>query len=60
MSNSNAQGQNKTVNIVVNGSPKIVTKGTLSYEQVVPLAYPNPDYNAYTYKVTYFQEHQKK
>jgi hypothetical protein len=48
-------GQDKTVNIFVNGRELPVQKEKLTYDAVVALAYPNPDYNANTYKVTYFR-----
>ena len=51
-----APGQNKTVKIVVNGREETVTKGKLKYEEVVALAYPNPDYENNTYNVTYFRK----
>jgi hypothetical protein len=52
---ANAPGQNKTVTIVVNGRQETVAKGKLTYEEVVALAYPNPDFQNNTYKVTYFR-----
>lgn len=43
MSNENsseAPGQNKSYDIVVNGKQRTVTEKTISYEQVVRLAFP--------------------
>ena len=51
-----APGQNKPVKIFVNGREETVTKGKLTYEEVVALAYPNPDFENNTYKVTYFRK----
>jgi hypothetical protein len=48
--------QDKTVKIVVNGRDETVTKGKITYEEVVSLAYPNPDFANNTYKVTYFRK----
>ncbi|KFB66780.1 multiubiquitin domain-containing protein [Candidatus Accumulibacter vicinus] len=44
MSNSNsgqAPGQNKTVLIIVNGRPREVTGKSISYEEIVKLAFPD-------------------
>lgn len=46
--------QEKTVSITVNGHPRTVEKGKISYEEIVNIAFPNPDYENYIYKVTYF------
>jgi len=51
-----APGQNKTVNIFVNGREVTVTKGKITYDEVVTLAYPTPDFQNNTYKVTYFRK----
>jgi hypothetical protein len=63
MSNSQIQtpapSQNKTVNIFVNGREETVTKGKVTYDEVVALAYPNPDFPNNTYKVTYFTKNEK-
>ena len=44
----------KDVTIIVNGTPKVVTKGKMSFEDLVELAYPNhetgPDIE---YTITY-------
>lgn len=44
----------KSVTIYVNGRELTVEKGKISYEEVVNIAFPNPDYENYIYKVTYF------
>jgi len=54
-----AQGQDKTVTIIVNGRPKEVEKEKISFEEVVLLAFPgaqlqNPDF---IYTVTYTKGH---
>jgi hypothetical protein len=51
-----APGQNKPVTIFVNGRPETVTKGKLTYEEVVDLAFPNPNFDENIYKVTYFRK----
>lgn len=48
-------GQNKTITIIVNGRDYAVAKEKITYEEVVALPYPNADYNANTYVVTYFR-----
>lgn len=48
-------GQNKTITITVNGRDYTVTKDKITYEEVVALPYPNADFNANTYTVTYFR-----
>jgi hypothetical protein len=50
-----APGQTKTVTIIVNGREETITKGKVTYEEIVALAYPNPDFEKNTYKVTYFR-----
>lgn len=44
----------KQVIISVNTKPFTVDKEKYSYEEIVQLAYPAPDYATHTYKVTYF------
>lgn len=44
----------KFVTISVNTDPYPVEKDKISYDEVVNIAYPNPDFENYTYKVTYF------
>lgn len=51
--------ETKTVLIVVNGRQQTVAKGKITYESVVALAYPNPDFQNNTYKVTYFRKNEK-
>ena len=50
----------KTVTIFVNGRPEKVEKGKISYDKVVEFAYPKPDYEQFTYKVTYFRKDDKR
>lgn len=55
-----APGQNKTFMVIVNGRPKEVTGKTLSYREVVQLAYPNdPVTNDVEYTVAYANPHGK-
>lgn len=54
-----APGQKKTVTIVVNGREETVPKERLTYEKIVAMAYPNPDFQGNTYKVTYFRNPEK-
>lgn len=59
MSNPTSQaapGHNKPVTITVNTRPHTVTKDRYTYEEIVALAYPTPDFEANLYKVTYFRE----
>ena len=39
-SSSQAPGQNKTVTIIVNGRRRAVTEISISYEEIVKLAFP--------------------
>jgi hypothetical protein len=59
--NTENKGQKpeKLVTITVNTKDVTVTKDKYSYEEIVELAFPNPDYAAYTYKVTYFRHPDK-
>jgi Multiubiquitin len=63
MSNSNnehAPGQNKTVNIVVNGRPREVSGKRITYNEVVQLAFPNEQPNQdIAYTVAYDNPHGK-
>ena len=43
--NSQAPGQNKTVTIIVNGRPREVTGKSISYEEIVKLAFPDDPSN---------------
>lgn len=48
MSNTNsnqAPGQNKTSTVIVNGRPREVTAKTVSYEEIVKLAFPDEPSN---------------
>lgn len=63
MSNSNsshAPGQNKTVTIIVNGRPREVTGKSVSYEEVVKLAFPDdPSNQDSDFTVAYANPHGK-
>lgn len=63
MSNSNsshALGHIKTHTIIVNGRPREVTGQTISYEEVVKLAFPDDAANQDTdYTVAYANPHGK-
>lgn len=50
----------KLVTFSVNTKEVTITKDKYSYEEIVALAFPNPDYANYTYKVTYFRDPDKK
>lgn len=55
-----APGHNKTTVIIVNGRPKEVTGKTISYSQVVLLAYPDDQANdKIEYTVAYANPHGK-
>ena len=61
MSNGNssqAPGHNKTFEIVVNGRPRTVTDDTISYDQVVRLAFPEGPFDT-VYTVSYANPHGK-
>jgi len=49
----------KNVQIFVNGREQTVLKEKITYEEVVAYAYPNPDFDNNTYKVTYFKKDDK-
>lgn len=50
----------KTVTIIVDGTPHEVTKGKVTYAQVVTLAYPDyPQHPEITYSVTYTRGHHE-
>ncbi len=61
MSNSNssqAPGQNKTVTIIVNGRPREVTGKTVTYEEIVKLAFPDePSNQDIDFTVAYANPH---
>ncbi len=61
MSNSgNAPGQNKTVAIIVNGRQREVTGKTVSYEEIVRLAFPDDPVNqGIDFTVVYANPHGK-
>ena len=46
--------KSKEVTIKVNTKSYPFFKGKIDYEDVVNIAFPNPDYENYIYKVTYF------
>lgn len=55
-----APGHNKTTIIIVNGREKEVTGTTISYSQVVQLAFPNDQANdTIEYTVAYANPHGK-
>lgn len=56
---STEQGHKKDVTIIVNGRPKAVEKGELSFEEIVHLAFPTPQPN-FEYTVTYSRGHDPK
>jgi hypothetical protein len=63
MNNPNPQespGHSKPVTITVNGRSVTVTKDRYTYEEIVAIAFPSPDFANNTYKVTYFKETEKK
>jgi hypothetical protein len=49
---STEQGHTKHVTIIVNGRPREVEKREYSFDEIVRLAFPNPQPN-YEYTVTY-------
>lgn len=54
----NPQDHEKDVTIIVNGRPKAVPKGDISYDTVVRLAFPNPKPGPdFEYVVTYTNGH---
>jgi hypothetical protein len=63
MSNSNinqAPGQNKSVTIIVNGRPREVIGKTVSYEEIVKLAFPGePTNQDVDFTVAYANPHGK-
>lgn len=63
MSNSNssqAPDHNKTVTIIVNGRPHEVTGKTVSYEEIVKLAFPDdPTNQDIDFTVAYANPHGK-
>lgn len=63
MSNSNSShvpGQNKTITIIVNGRQREVTGKTVSYEEIVKLAFPDdPSNQDVDFTVAYANPHGK-
>ena len=58
--NEQAPGKNKTVNIIINGRPREVSGKTISYSDVVQLAFPNEQPNQdIIYTVAYDNPHGK-
>ena len=58
--NSQVPGQNKTVTIIVNGRPREVTGRTISYEEIVKLAFPDdPSNQDIDFTVAYANPHGK-
>ena len=52
--NTQAPGQNKTSTIIVNGRPRTITGKSISYEEVVKLAFPDdPSNQEADYTVAY-------
>ncbi|MHB1052112.1 MAG: multiubiquitin domain-containing protein [Thiobacillus sp.] len=63
MSNTNSNqtpGQNKASTIIVNGRPREVTDKTVSYEEIVKLAFPDePSNQDIDFTVAYANPHGK-
>lgn len=58
--NSQAPGQNKAVTIIVNGRPREVTGKSISYEEIVKLAFPDdPSNQDHDFTVAYANPHGK-
>lgn len=55
---SNAPGQNKSYDIVVNGKQRAVTNHHISYDQVIRLAYPEGPFDV-VFTVAYANPHGK-
>ena len=49
----------KNIKIFINGREQTVTKGKMTYDEIVALVYPTPDFDNNTYKVTYFRKDNK-
>ena len=60
MSKEEAPGQNKEFTIYVNATPEVWTGRTISFEEVVKLAYPKSPYPNTEYQVVYSEAHGKK
>ena len=58
--NTQAPGQNKTSTIIVNGRPRTITGKSISYEEVVKLAFPDdPSNQEADHTVAYANPHGK-
>ena len=57
---TNESGQDKEFRIIVNAREKIVTEKVLTYEKVVNLAFPSPDFGMTMFTVTYRKGDDKK
>ncbi|NVK84836.1 MAG: multiubiquitin domain-containing protein [Cytophagia bacterium] len=55
-----APGQNKEITIYVNGTPEIWKGRTISFDEVVKLAYPTPPYPNTEYQVVYAEAQGNK
>lgn len=47
------QQDSKPFHIIVNARPREVTGEAITYQQVVALAFPNPDFNQFLFQVDY-------
>ncbi|MPZ47047.1 MAG: hypothetical protein GEV05_27520 [Betaproteobacteria bacterium] len=57
---SQAPGQNKAFTVIVNGRPRQVTGKTLSYEEIIKLAFPGePSNQDVDFTVAYANPHGK-
>lgn len=54
MNSNKPEKTGKQVTIYVNTKAFPVEKEKYSYEEIVELAYPSPNYDTHTFKVTYF------
>lgn len=63
MNNSNSSrhpDQNKTITIIINGRPREVTEKSVSYEEIVKLAFPDdPSNQNVDFTVAYANPHGK-
>jgi Multiubiquitin len=62
MSNDDNQGKkpDKSYEIVVDGTPHTVEDDTVTYEQVVAIAYPTPPNADTKFTVTFYKAHDPK
>ena len=56
----NAQGQNKEFTIYVNGTPEVWVGRTISFDEIVKLAYPTPPFPNTEYQVVYAEAQGNK